>query len=196
MTESDTKAERRALILKAAGNLFARHGLKKTYMEDIAGAVGLIKTSLYYYFDSKEELFEAVIRHESEMLINKLSAEIGKHSSPQRKLRAYFITRMEYLKELVNLYQLTKVAAQELLLLAEKEREKFIEAEKKLILEILKEGSQKGVFEIGDAEFIAVAIIASMRGLEPALLLYQDRELSIADYDAMLNVLFYGILRG
>ncbi|MCD6570184.1 MAG: TetR/AcrR family transcriptional regulator [Deltaproteobacteria bacterium] len=196
MADTDMKAERRVQILKAAEKLFARHGLKKTSMDDIAEAVGLVKTSLYYYFNSKEELFQTVIRHESETLIKRLQAEINKHSSPQRKLRAYFITRMEYLKELVNLSQLTKIAAQELLPLAEEERHRFIETEKKLVLEILEEGSQSNIFEIGDPEFAAVAIIASMRGLEPTLLLYQDRQLSMGDYEAMLNVLFYGILKG
>ena len=91
-------------------------------MDDIAESIGLVKTSLYYYYNSKEELFQAVIRNESETLIGKLRAETDKHTSPQRKHRAYFITRMEYLKELVNLYHLTKAAAQELLPLAEEER--------------------------------------------------------------------------
>ena len=182
-------------ILKEAGKLFARHGLKKTSMEDIAEAVGMVKTSLYYYFNSKEELFQAVIRQESETLIEKLRAEINKYTSPQQKLRAYFIARMEYLKDLISLYKLTRTAAQELLPLVEEERHRFIDAEKKLVLEILKEGSKKGFFKIGDPEFIAVAIIAIMQGLESTFLLYQYRQLNVADYDAMLNVLFYGILK-
>jgi len=149
----------------------------------------------YHYFNSKEELFQAVIRQESETLIKKLRAEINKYTSPQRKLRAYFIARMEYLKDLISLYQLTRTAAQELLPLVEEERHRFIDTEKKLVLEILKEGSKKGFFKIGDPEFIAVAIIAIMQDLESTFLLYQYRQLNVADYDAMLNVLFYGILK-
>jgi len=196
MAGRETKAERKAKILAEAKNLFARHGLKKTSMDDIAKAVDLVKTSLYYYFNGKQELFQAVIRHESETLIKKLQIEIDKYHSPQRKLRAYFITRMEYLKELANIFQLTRGVAWELLPLVEEERRRFTDAEKRLVADILEKGTQSGVFGIDNFEFVAVVIIASMRGLESTLLLYQDRELSAADYNAMLEVLLYGILKG
>lgn len=195
MAGQETKARRKAKILAEARKLFARHGLKKTSMDDIAKAVGLVKTSLYYYFNGKQELFQAVIRHESGTLIKKLQMEIDRRHSPQRKLRAYFITRMEYLKDLVNLFQLTKGAAWELLPLIEEERRRFTDAEKRLVMDILEEGTQAGIFGIDNFEFVAVAVIASMRGLESTLLLYQDRELSAADYNAMLEVLLYGILK-
>jgi len=195
MENKETKAERKVKILKTAGKIFAQYGLKKTSVDDIAKAVGLVKTSLYYYFESKEELFQAVIKHESEKMIMKLQEAINNKSSPQEKLRAYFVTRMNYIKELINLYQLTKTAAQELMPLIEKERRLFFKAEKALMLEILEEGSEKNIFGINNPEFTALAIIASMRGLEPTLLLYQDRRLRVADYDSMLNFLFHGILK-
>ena len=195
MSNKDTKAERRVEILKAAGKIFAQYGLKKTSLDDIAKAVGLVKTSLYYYFESKEELFQAAVRHESELMIKKLQEEIIKQSSPQDKLRAYFVTRMNYIKELLNLYQLTKSAAQELMPLIEKERRRFFKAEKAIMLEILEEGCEKYIFEIKNPEFTALAIIASMRGLEPTLLLYQDRKLRVSDYDSMIKFFFHGILK-
>jgi len=196
LAESDTKQQRRLQILQEARNLFARYGLKKTSMDDIAEAVGLVKTSLYYYFDNKEELFQAVIRYEGQILINRLKQEINRYESPQRKLRAYVITRMEYLKELVNLYRLTRTSAQELLPLVEGERQQFFEEEKRLVLDILEEGSRKNVFKVLDPEIITMIIIASLRGLEPTILMYHDRQLSQSDYNAILDVLFYGILRG
>jgi len=120
------------LIIKIAKRLFEQHGFYKTSVEDIANALNLTKASLYHYFNSKEELFQAVIRQESETLIKKLRAEINKYTSPQRKLRAYFIARMEYLKDLISLYQLTRTASQELLPLVEEERHRFIDTEKNL----------------------------------------------------------------
>lgn len=195
MTETQNKEERRAQILNAAGRLFARFGLKKTSLEDIAESVGLAKTSIYYYFPKKEDLFKAVIQNESETLLLKLREAINQSPTPQLKIRAYFITRMEYLKELMNLYQLTSPEARELMPMIERERNRFFKSEKDLMLEILTEGIDKQIFEIGNPEFASVAVIASMRGLEPALLLYQDRDLCADDYDAMLHFLFYGILK-
>jgi len=194
MTKKDTKSERELTILKAAGKIFAQYGLRKTSLDDIAKAVGLVKASLYYYFESKEELFRAVLRHESEIMIKKLRNSINKKPSPQEKLKSYSITKINYMKELINLYRLTTDAAQELLPLIEKERRQFFKAEKTLVIEILEEGVKKNIFKIDNLEFAALAIIASIRGLGPTLLLYQNRNLRVSDYDSMLNFIFNGVL--
>ena len=196
MTEAETKKQRRLEILKEARILFARYGLKKTSMDDIAKAVGLVKTSLYYYFKSKEELFQAVIRHEGQIMINRLKQEVDRYKSPQRKLRAYVITKLEYFKELVNLDNLIRISTQEPLPLIEKERQNFFKEEKALVKDILEEGSRKNVFKVLNPELIAMIIIASVRSLERTILLYQDRRLSMSDYNAILDVFFYGVLKG
>jgi len=196
LTEAETKKQRRLEILKEARILFARYGLKKTSMDDIAKAVGLVKTSLYYYFKSKEELFQAVIRHEGQIMINRLKQEVDRYRSPQRKLRAYVITKLEYFKELVNLDNLIRISTQEPLPLIEKERQNFFKEEKALVKDILEEGSRKNVFKVLNPELIAMIIIASVRSLERTILLYQDRRLSMSDYNAILDVFFYGVLKG
>jgi AcrR family transcriptional regulator len=45
-----------ARILEAAAGLFARKGYGQTSVQDVADAVGILKGSLYYYIDSKEDL--------------------------------------------------------------------------------------------------------------------------------------------
>ncbi len=56
-------------ILSTAKMLFAQHGLKKTTMEDIANAMGKGKSTLYYYFPGKTEIFEAVVDEEMKNLV-------------------------------------------------------------------------------------------------------------------------------
>src|ERR1700681_2045142 len=48
-------------IIGGARALFEKFGLKKTTMEDIAKEIGKGKSSLYYYFPSKYEIFAAVV---------------------------------------------------------------------------------------------------------------------------------------
>ena len=55
-------------ILKIAQEIFSKYGYKKTTLDDIANAVRKGKSSLYYYFDSKEDLFQAVIMKEVTIL--------------------------------------------------------------------------------------------------------------------------------
>ena len=55
------KQERIAAILAAAKRLFARRGFQETSMSDIAEACELGKATLYYYFPSKEEIYQEII---------------------------------------------------------------------------------------------------------------------------------------
>ena len=49
-------------VLDKAASLFAEHGFAATSLQDIANEVGLSRTSMYYYFPSKEALLDALIR--------------------------------------------------------------------------------------------------------------------------------------
>ena len=52
--ESDKKNRNRDAIIKAARQVFNKYGYEKTRMEHIAKAFGKGKSSIYYYFESKE----------------------------------------------------------------------------------------------------------------------------------------------
>lgn len=58
-TGSDRSAETRGRILDAALSEFAANGLAGARTERIAASAGVNKALLYYYFDSKEKLYEA-----------------------------------------------------------------------------------------------------------------------------------------
>ena len=58
------KTARPAEILSAALASFAEHGFAATRLDDVAARAGVTKGTLYLYFDSKEELFKAVVRQE------------------------------------------------------------------------------------------------------------------------------------
>ncbi len=49
-------------LLEAALELFVERGFAATRLEDVASRAGVSKGTLYLYFESKEELFKAVVR--------------------------------------------------------------------------------------------------------------------------------------
>jgi len=53
--------ETRAAILAAAGQIFAKSGLEGARTDAIAAQAGVNKALLYYYFKSKDGLYEAVV---------------------------------------------------------------------------------------------------------------------------------------
>jgi AcrR family transcriptional regulator len=64
-------AEQQALILDAALREFAANGYADASLNRIIEASGISKGSMYYYFDSKEDLYAHVIRDQLERLIQR-----------------------------------------------------------------------------------------------------------------------------
>jgi len=60
IADTDT---RRQQLLEAALGVFARHGYRKTSMDDVAQAAGVSRQGLYLHFANKEDLFRAAVRH-------------------------------------------------------------------------------------------------------------------------------------
>jgi AcrR family transcriptional regulator len=61
-------AERRALILREAGRLFAQHGYAGTRLEDIATAAQVTKPIVYRHFESKKALYVALlVKHRDDL---------------------------------------------------------------------------------------------------------------------------------
>jgi AcrR family transcriptional regulator len=61
-------AERRALIVEAAGRLFGERGYEGTRLDEIATAAGVTKPIVYRHFDSKRDLYLALLdRHRDDL---------------------------------------------------------------------------------------------------------------------------------
>jgi len=66
--------ERKQQIIRAAVKRFARHGLGKTTLEEIARDIRIGKATIYHYFESKDELFFASIKWETDQFIEDIKA--------------------------------------------------------------------------------------------------------------------------
>jgi len=67
------RAQRREQILTAATEAFARSGFAATSLEDIAAQAGVTRVILYRHFDSKTELYQAVLNR----MCARLDAHVG-----------------------------------------------------------------------------------------------------------------------
>ncbi|MGE5682474.1 MAG: TetR/AcrR family transcriptional regulator [Bacillota bacterium] len=63
---------KKSLIIRAAQKRFARHGLNKTTIEEIARDLRIGKASIYNYFASKEEIFQEVLGLEIDKFISEI----------------------------------------------------------------------------------------------------------------------------
>ena len=97
------KDEVKETILDVASTIFSKFGFKKTTMDEIAQAARKGKSSVYYYFSGKEEIFKAVVEREGLLLKNTLMEVVLSDLLPEEKLRKYILTRLLAIKELSNL---------------------------------------------------------------------------------------------
>jgi len=101
-TEEEIKAE----IIEAARHLFMKYGFFKTTMEDIAKTVKKGKSTLYYYYKSKDEVFLDVINQVAKSLLFNIREKVNQISSASEKLLGYFEILIEEVKGVLDLYRL------------------------------------------------------------------------------------------
>lgn len=66
--------DRKEQIILAAVKRFARQGMGKTTLDEIARDIRIGKATIYHYFESKEQLFYESLRYETESFIEAIKA--------------------------------------------------------------------------------------------------------------------------
>ncbi|MFQ6092493.1 MAG: TetR/AcrR family transcriptional regulator [bacterium] len=189
------KFDKREAILKVSQSLFARFGLVKTTVDEIARLARIGKGTIYHYFSSKEDIFAEVIEKEANLLRERIKDAIDRERTPQGKLRAFILTRMNCLKELANYYSALKDEYLEHYSFIETARKKNFEEEIRTVKTILQQGIDKAIFSITNPQMAALAVVSALKGLEYPWVLDNamvDVEKSV---DTLLKILFEGIER-
>jgi len=86
-------------ILQAAKRLFHAHGLHKVTMDDVAKAVGKGRSSLYYYYNSKDEIFEAVMNMEIGEMLAAIAHAVDQVQTVEQKINAFCIAKLRVLRQ-------------------------------------------------------------------------------------------------
>ncbi|WP_246070423.1 TetR/AcrR family transcriptional regulator [Paenibacillus kobensis] len=89
---------RREQIMEAAYRVFAQRGWNRAKMSMIADEAGLSAGQLYRFFESKEELFIALIEVAMEESVNALKTIYQLPGSPYEKLKAFTTSVLEDVK--------------------------------------------------------------------------------------------------
>ncbi|KAB2866535.1 MAG: TetR/AcrR family transcriptional regulator [Bacteroidales bacterium] len=192
----DAHDEMRESIINAATQIFTRFGFKKTSMDDIAKSLRMGKSSIYYYFKGKEEIFQAVVDKEADQLRLKVNKILSSNDDTMSKLRSYVKLRMDLIKQLSNYMEILKNDDLMNLTLTEKIRKKYDDEEVTIIKRILEEGNEKGLFKVKDLNLSSLAVVVAMKGLEvPLVTSTMGVESLNIVIDDLLDILFYGIVK-
>ena len=175
-------------ILEAAEEIFSRFGFKKTTMDEIAESLHKAKGSIYYYFKNKEDVFKSILEKQSSLFRNEVKKAIDKEASVENKLEAYILTMIKMPEKLSIYYQALKDEYLSGYPFIKKIRRDHFRDELEIIKNILKEGIDRGVFEIKQIESTAVTVLSVLKGLEN-----EQEGMMVIKSDNLLHVLCNGL---
>ena len=81
-------ADRRQAILDAALDAFADSGFHETSLDDVARRAGISKALIYEHFDSKQDLFDALLETYVGELMERVMASVATASNAEERLQA------------------------------------------------------------------------------------------------------------
>ena len=188
------KTKKRESILITAKHMFARYGVRKTNLNEIAYMARVAKATIYNYFGSKEQVYFEVLKREANELMDEVSEATAQITSPLEKLRVFYRTRIAKMKEVPNILTVPAEGDVPLWLQTSLVREGLLKREIALIQSILEEGVKAGVFYMDNIFRTARALGYALRGLESTLPAGLSREEMEADFEGLFEVFCRGIL--
>lgn len=156
----------RQLLVDVARQLFAKNGIANTTMNDIAKASGKGRRTLYTYFNSKEEVYSAVIESELVRLSDKLDEVAAKPIKPQDKIIELIYTHLSMIKEAVTRNGNLRAEFFRNIWMVEKVRKNFDEDEIELFRKVYSDAKADGEFDIEDVNLVADITHYCIKGLE------------------------------
>ena len=145
----------RQKLIDIARQLFAKRGVANTTMNDIAVASGKGRRTLYTYFNSKEEVYSAVIESELERLSDKLDEVAAMKMRPLDKVIELIYTHLSMIRETVVRNGNLRAEFFRNIWMVEKVRKKFDDYEIDLFRKVYQDGKADGEFDIDDVNLVA-----------------------------------------
>jgi AcrR family transcriptional regulator len=165
-----TKSER---IIKAARERFRYYGLSKTTMQEIASDAGVAVGTLYLYFKNKDELVAACAEEFVALHRKEAAAILASDAPADEKLRRYVLNRFRRSAETRtgsrHLAELTRAVLRV-------KPDRVVEEGQmmwEVVVQILREGVEAGVFQISDPEDDAQVFLFSIAYFFPNALSHQ-----------------------
>jgi AcrR family transcriptional regulator len=192
MTSDDTRDK----ILKVAIKIFSKYGFQKTTMDEIALASHKAKGSIYYYFNSKEDLFRAVIQQEINEVKSGLTKVIISQQGTSQLIKEYLLQRMVLMQSAVNYHETVRAEFTDKYEFLEDIRQEFFRFESDLMRAFLDRGVEKGELDIEDTGATAKVMMLAMKAMEVPFYLNKHLGQYEQAIKELLDILIRGLERG
>jgi AcrR family transcriptional regulator len=186
----------REKFIEVARRLFAEKGIENITMNDIAASSGKGRRTLYTYFKNKNEIYNAVIESELNILYNSLQEVVEKDLPADTKLLEFVNIRLESTKRLV--YRNGSLDAEFFkdIWHVETIRRQFDIKEMLFLKNILEEGVKEGIFNVANPKNMAIILHSAFKGLEVPYIrgvIDSFSETEKRQINSVIGLLFYGL---
>ena len=169
---------RKDQILEAAATVFARLGFHKARMDDIVQEAGLSKGAVYWYFESKDEIFTTIL----DRFMERYHEDFQRISQGEGPIPDQFRTMMKTLAQEIDMlsnfmpiiYEYYAVAAREEAI--RRTIDQYLTSYTDLLEELIKQGAERGELKEVPARDVALALVALMEGCMLIWILRSDGE--------------------
>jgi len=152
-------------ILDAALEVFSAKGFAAARLEDIANAAGISKGTLYLYFNSKQDIFQAAIQHTINPRLAQVEKLVSDDDGPASDLLARLIRAWWSNVTGSHISALPKLIISEsgnFPELAEFFTRTVVRRTRQLFATVIQKGIDRGEFATGDATTLARLALAPM----------------------------------
>ncbi len=156
----------REMLIEVARQLFARTSVEQTTMNDIAQASKKGRRTLYTYFKSKDEVYQAVIESELNKLHNSLTLVLQNDMRADKKLITYIYARLDAVKNVVSRNGTLRAIFFRDIWKVENVRKKFDIRDIEIIQTILENGVKENIFNVPNPSITASILHHALKGLE------------------------------
>ena len=175
-------------VIRAAQKLFQQHGMYKVTMDDVAKAVGKGRSSLYYYYKSKEEILDAVMDVEISEILSWITDAVDKEPTVEGKIGAFCTAKLKALQKRKALYNTVDMEkdTDELVYrsrAAYAVRSRYMKQEGAVLGQILIFGMNKGELRRlnqKEQEILIFVLVSGLTGLVKEMALEKDDNLEPA----------------
>ncbi|MCQ2057636.1 MAG: TetR/AcrR family transcriptional regulator [Bacteroidaceae bacterium] len=160
------KESTRDLLLDAAKRQFIRNGFDGVSMMDIARESGMSRRTLYSYFESKGDIYNAAVKRETDLVVTKLHGLVIPGTPASKKITDYVYGRFHIIKEMVDRNGTLRSFFFRNNWNLEHFRKELDRQEKQILIDIVVEGVTQGMFDVPNVNLIVEMIQDGMRGFE------------------------------
>lgn len=183
----------REKLIEVARQLFAHKGVAQTTMNDIASASAKGRRTIYTYFKNKKEIYNAVLEQESERMVDSLRDIVSLPLPVDERMRLFLHRRLENYETPSASASFKAWISFDSRRLA-RIRRLVSEKERVMLLSLVNEGVEQGVFRADRCELLTKFIGIAGQAVDPNNVEPDAREERAAAFDAFVTFIVTDIM--